>query len=226
MPDRLEEAVLSGALFVDPSLTLDSLTEYRAPSPSFSNDISPVNTDDELGSDLDEDHAPHQSVNSITRREYTYTPSLPLAPGSQQSTRTGPKGVLQDSRNAKAEARAKQVEATVKGTADMERRALLGSTWEEEERMRKEEDRKKRGETGGSHDDEDDVKERRRLKRLGELGGVGPDTFDAGAARGGGSKRKGYLREVGMEGYLRAVEDSGWTIVLVYEAVSPLSLNP
>jgi hypothetical protein len=36
---------------------------------------------------------------------------------------------------------------------------------------------------------------------------------------------KHRLREVGPEGFLKAVEGSGWTAVLLYEPVSPISLS-
>jgi hypothetical protein len=209
MPDKLEEAVLSGALFADPSLSLDTLSEYRPPSPS---DTSPINTDDELGSDLSDYEPPSDS---ITSRPYTKSATPAAGASSQQSTRTGPKGVLQDSQNAKAEARTEQMLRAKEGREGMERRALLGSTWKEEEAMRDIEDRLKRGEIV---DEDDEAKRRWKEKRVRELNG--------GGSKGEGGKRRGHLREVGMEGYLRAVEDDGWTVVLIYEPVRCPSFPP
>jgi len=75
--------------------------------------------------------------------------------------------------------------------------------------MRKEDEDRKNGITG-NEEEEEEVKRRWREKRLQELEG--------------GGKRKGFLREVSLEGYLHGVEDDGWTVVLVFEPVSIIYL--
>ncbi|KAL7412822.1 hypothetical protein BDY24DRAFT_79027 [Mrakia frigida] len=182
--DTLEAAVLSGAIFRDQS---SSLSEYRDEDRQTP---SPTNTDDELGSDLDDD---------------TFTPPQHAqAANGDPSSRTGPKGVIRDQREAAERARTGQILKTRQGNQEMERRALLAGTWEEDERMRKEDEDRKNGITS---EEEDEVKRRWREKRLQELEG--------------GGKRKGFLREVSLEGYLHGVEDDGWTVVLVFEPSLP-----
>ncbi|CED82596.1 Conserved phosducin-like protein [Phaffia rhodozyma] len=183
--DTLEQAVLSGALFRDPSAALD---EYRVedretPSPE-------PNTDDELGSDLDDDVGGVPSLD---------TPSYSVGGGS--SKKTGPKGVIRDQREAMQRNRFIQLRNRLEVNERMERKALLGPTWEEEVRSREEDQAAM--EDG---DQDGDVVARWRDRRLAELRNKPNE------------RQRGFLREVGMDGYLSAVESgSSWVIVLVYE---------
>lgn len=195
MPDALEEAVLSGALFRDGHTA--SLSEYRAEDRDTP---SPTNTDDELGSDLD---SPPPS-----------TSAGPQAANGNPSSRTGVKGVIRDEREAKERARTAQFLKTRRDNEEMERRALLAGTYAEDERQRREDEERRNTEGGG----EEEARMRRRETRRREL---------MDGSGNGGERRKGYLREVSLEGYLNGAEDDGWTVVLVYEPVStPNSSRP
>ena len=60
-------------------------------------------------------------------------------------------------------------------------------------------------------EDEEDM-ERRRRKRRGEMEAEKLDD-------GGGWMKRGGLREIGKEGFVRAVERPGRVVVLIYEPV-------
>lgn len=177
--------LLSGALFRDPSAQLNEYREEDRETPS-----PEPNTDDELGSDLDD-----------------FVPEPPASSSKAgSSTRTGPKGVIQDQKDAIERNRLAQLAGRIEGNRVMEGKALLGATWDEEERL------KEREKSQVEKDGEDDQEAMRvwREKRMDEL------------RNGGQGERRGFLREVGMDGYLSAVEKGdGWVIVLVYEPVSP-----
>lgn len=114
--DTLEQAVLSGAMFRDPS---SLVSEFRAedrqtPSPE-------PNTDDELGSD--------------------YSP--PSSPRQQQATAegassrsTGVKGVIKDQKAAALRAREQQLARRLLANEALEERALLAPTWVEDDELR------------------------------------------------------------------------------------------
>jgi hypothetical protein len=118
--------------------------------------------------------------------------------------RTGVKGVIRD--RAEAEARTKQKRS--RDASDlakrMERSALTGRTWKEDEAAAKLERALENGTQLSEDEDEDDDNGRK-------------DVW--GAPKG----RFGHLREVGISGFVGAVEDERgtWVLVHLYDAVSP-----
>jgi hypothetical protein len=183
MPDKLEEAALSGELFRGGDQSLSEYREEDRDTPS------PTNTDDELGSDLD-------SFDPVAAASAAGGGAG--GGGTQQSSRTGPKGVLQDQRAALEGDRVAQIIARRRGNEQLEGKALLGATWAEDDALRKDAD-----------DDEARAREAYRERRRWEA-------MESAKHEG----RRGFLREVSLEGYLNAVDDEGWTVMLVYEAVS------
>lgn len=106
--------------------------------------------------------------------------------------RTGVKGVIRDSREAAATARAKRHDEIRAINRAMEKASLGGKTWAEEERE--------------------------RLTRKAFEEGR-PEPMDQTARRG----RFGHLREVGVRGYVQAVESEErniWVVVHIYDPVS------
>ncbi|GMK54648.1 hypothetical protein CspeluHIS016_0112340 [Cutaneotrichosporon spelunceum] len=115
---------------------------------------------------------------------------------------TGPKGVRDDARAAAAAARAR-TSAAIKATrAEQERRALVGAPWREDANLEEAlapqlAELDDEGEEEGDDDDEEDLAAL-RWKRLAAL-------------------RRDVVREVDGDGYLAAVERSGWVLVAIYE---------
>lgn len=216
----LERAALSGELF-----------QPRPTSPArsaSSASLQSLNTEDELGSDLSDSGPSRASRALLARGERgdgfnaagagdgagaTATGSSTEHDGPQ----TGPKGVISDRRARSAADQASARDRREATRRAQGRRAIVGATVEEEDAMR-------RAEANGAgmqeEEREQDREERSareawRAQRRDELAGRG----QAGDGRGGG---KG-LREVGEEGFVSAVERTGWVVVLIYEPVCPPS---
>lgn len=127
--------------------------------------------------------------------------SIGMGPG-----RTGVKGVIRDRDEANAMQRAKRADEVRALNKQMEKASLGGKTWAEEEEERLAEKAREEGKT---------VQE---LRSRGEA----QARDDAQARRG----RFGHLREVGLKGYLQAIESEErhvWVVVHIYD---PVSLGP
>ena len=169
MPDALQEAALSGALFKD---------NYRPPERSG----TPEPESDDSTSDSDDD-SPLQrgggdSTTGLIEQDEIH------AKGAQ----TGIKGVLNDKKAHNRSTATRERGERRKLKEGMEKMSIVGNTWSEEEALREKEG--------------DEGLEEWRKARIEEM-----------------KARKG-LREVGKEGFVSAVEKSGWVVVLIYEPVS------
>jgi len=176
MPDALEEAALSGALFQP---------RERSGTPTRSDDGS----DDSVSEDESSPQPQGTESSTALIPEYDET----HAKGAQ----TGIKGVLNDKKAHTRSSNARQQEEQRDLKGRMEKMALVGNTWREEEEIRARE--KNEEEDGDGIDDW-------RKKRMDEM------------------KLGRGLREVGKEGFVSAVEKAGWVVVLIYEPVSYLCL--
>lgn len=121
--------------------------------------------------------------------------------------RTGVKGVIRDRNEANSTARDKRALEIAEINKRMEKASLGGKTFLEEEREREIEKRLKEGPTriDGLNDDEEKT-----------------DAF--GRVKAG---RFGHLREVGVGGFVDAVEKEErgvWVVLHLYEPASNLSL--
>lgn len=117
--------------------------------------------------------------------------------------RTGVKGVIRDRQEANAMLRAKKADEVKEMNRKMEKASLGGKTWGEEERERVERQARLEGRTV------QDI-----LSKGEALRGA-----NAGMDRG----RFGHLREVGLQGYLQAIENEDpnvWVLVHIYDPVS------
>jgi hypothetical protein len=172
MTDALEEAAVSGKLFQPAE---------RSRTPTHSDDVGDLS-----GSESDSEDDQHGQGPSES--------SSALIPESdeihQKGAQTGIKGVLNDKKAHTRQNDQRRKEGEKELRKGMERVAIVGNTWKEEEELRSKE--------GGG-----EVEEWRR-KRLAEM-------------KGGGGRG---LREVGREGFVGAVEKEGWVVVLIYEPVS------
>lgn len=189
--DTLEQAVLSGALFRDPSAVMSEFREEDRSTPS-----PEPNTDDELGSDYSPPSSPRPSPGT----------------GVENSRSTGVKGVIKDSKQAALRARETQLARRLLANQALEERALLAPTWDEDEELR-------------AGEDGDVAEVARRWAKQPSSAGPGGDQRErarGGEGAGAGGPRKGYLREVSMQGYLNAVDHAeGWVVILVFEPVRP-----
>lgn len=126
--------------------------------------------------------------------------SVGMGPG-----RTGVKGVLRDRDEAQGLARDKRIAEIAELNKKMEKASLGGKTFLEEERER----------------------EIHRLMMEGSSGKVQNDEKEDIFGRTKGS-RFGHLREVGVQGFVSAVEQEErgvWVVVHLYEPVSFLPCN-
>jgi hypothetical protein len=180
----LEAAALSGDLF-----------RPRSPSPTRSaSTASPVNTDDELGSDLS-DSPPHSpSVNASQAN---------LLP--REGAQTGPKGVIEDRRAENLRVMAERKAVLRRTRLEQKQRAIIAETVEEEAQRREREAR-----------EEEDARVRWRRNRREELELERREQNEGG---NGVVTKRGGLREVGQGGFVLAVERVGWVVVLIYEPV-------
>lgn len=227
----LERAVLDGSLFAGPN----------PPSPTRSaSTASPLNTDDELGSDFED--SPDQFTFEDDQQEGSGKHSSSWLGKSRRTNegkaqehvrqpiehdghQTGVKGVIDDRKvhNSNAAAQ-KQAEATARAI-ELQRKALVGLTVHEEaelvakDKEEKEEDseleewRKKRRDQlqrEKTMQQEDDSQWERQ--RQGDFAYGGGDV--------GKGIRRGALREISEHNFIESVEREGWAIVLIYEPVS------
>lgn len=194
--DKLETAALNGELF----------NPHRSPSPARSLSPEP-NTDDELGSDISRPTSPTDRT-----APQQFAPP-PRADGAQ----TGPKGVITDRKNQRLADRLAQETQRLQVIEAQQRKALTGSTSQREDELRERERLLKESEEDGL------AREQWRAQRRAELEAEkygGEKYQDYPGTRGIQNGRgQGGLREVGMEGYLEAVERPGWAVILIYEPV-------
>ena len=158
----------------------------RSPSPT----LAQWPTDDS-GYDYDSDAERRKAIERTIGAEAQHESVGVGVPG-----RTGVKGVIRDSKEAAANARAKRNEELRALNRAMEKASLGGKTWAEEER------------------------ERIALKAFQE----GQPTHAGQSSRKG---RFGHLREVGVQGYVQAVEGEErniWVVVHIYDPVSTISI--
>ncbi|WVR08526.1 hypothetical protein IAU60_005581 [Kwoniella sp. DSM 27419] len=225
MPDSLEAAALNGSLFTfDPTPS----------SPTRSAEtISPRASDDEDGDQDD----PYDLEGPGPRGSRVGRHARATRGDRQQATRTiehegpqtGPKGVIEDRRAADTHARAERDRAVAEQAVELNRRAIVGLTVHEEDELRRGEKEEGEGEDQG-------VMEWRRRRRAELAAGAGRYRDEDGESDGGDdgerSRRdteghpyprvkRGGLRELGVEGYVAAVEQPGWVVVLIYETGIP-----
>ncbi|KAK7689606.1 hypothetical protein QCA50_007398 [Cerrena zonata] len=178
MNGDIEDLVLSGKLFNPPSRS-SSPVRSRSPSPT----LAQWPTEDS-GYDYDSDAERRKAIERNVGADAQQESVGVGVPG-----RTGVKGVIRDSREAAATARAKRNDEIRAMNRAMEKASLGGKTWGEEERE--------------------------RLTRKAFEEGR-PEPMDQTARRG----RFGHLREVGMRGYVQAVESEErniWVVVHIYD---------
>lgn len=197
----LEAAALSGDLF-----------RPRSHSPTRSESTSsPLNTDDELGSDLSRPSSPHGSNANLLSQSSQPSAAAPSHSGAQ----TGPKGVISDRRAQRSQAREDGERDRRAVRAEQERRAIVAETVEQERVRREKEERDREAWEREREREEEENRLKWRRQRREELErerGGGERDGEAGLKRGG-------LREVGKEGFLMAVERPGWVVILIYEPV-------
>lgn len=194
---NIEDLVLSGKLFNPPSR---SSSPVRTPSPSSPTRIAQWPNDEDAEYDYDSDAERRRAIENKIAAEQQSQDSIGMGPG-----RTGVKGVIRDRDEANALQRAKRSEEIREMNAKMERANLGGMTWAEEEQERVALKARAEGKT---------VEE---LLAKGEAHG----RQNAELRRG----RFGHLREVGMRGYVQAVEGEDrhvWVVVHIYDPVSSI----
>lgn len=201
----IEALVLSGELFNGPER---SSSPTRSASPDEDHGWHDEELDaeaakyDEKGLDYDADTARRDAVRFQKQKE-GQGESIGMGPG-----RTGVKGVIRDRDEANEILREKRAREAEELRVKMETSSLGGKTFLEEER-----DKAMRGEKA------DDLVSREIAKAQEKR-----DVF--------GQKREGkfgHLREVGVKGYVSAVEreDLGvWVVVHLYDSVSNILLAP
>ncbi|CEL54798.1 Phosducin-like protein OS=Bos taurus GN=PDCL PE=2 SV=1 [Rhizoctonia solani AG-1 IB] len=119
--------------------------------------------------------------------------SIGMGPG-----RTGVKGVIRDRAEARARENSKRAQEIAELNAKLEKTALTVRTFKEDEAAKKLEE------------EEQDAKERYRRRRWRELK----------ERATGGSAGFGHLREIGVHGFVEAVENERpqtWVVVHIYE---------
>lgn len=118
--------------------------------------------------------------------------------------RTGVKGVIRDRAEARAREQSRRTQEITALNAQMEKSAITARTFrEDEEAARKEKEQ----------EEERGAKERYRRRRWRELK----------ERATGGSAGFGHLREIGVHGFVEAVENEQphiWVVVHIYELVS------
>lgn len=198
--DKLETAALNGDLF----------NPHRSPSPARS--TSPDNnTDDELGSDISRPASPVQA------------PPPYAAPSRGAGAQTGPKGVITDRKNQRLADRLAQETQRLQVIEAQQRRALTGATSQGEDELRERERLLEESEEDGLAREQWRAQRRAELER--QRGGEDRYEDHPGARALMNGRGQGRLREVGMEGFLEAVERPGWAVILIYEPVSGSQLS-
>lgn len=195
--DQLERLVLSGELFNGASR---SSSPSRSPSPDAQSAKWPSE---------DFDDAEYERTTSYISNSHRVAPEVHAdAPSAASSGpgRTGVKGVIRDRDEAVALARNQRNRDVEEMNRAMERANLGGKTWAEEEREKRWQDILE-GNAGLSPE---------ALFAMG-MSGSGMDKMMGDGAKKG---RFGHLREVGMRGYVSAVEDEDrdvWVVVHIYD---------
>lgn len=201
MPDILEELALSGVLFETegpPSRPHSPVS--RTPSP---------NTDDELFGDLSREASPE------IREEDVASESIGMGPG-----RTGVKGVIRDRDEARERDRVRQASALREMRRKMEKAAITGKTFFEEEDDRH--GQKAKEEANESDSESDNATRRRQTRPGGTVSVRFPGTLGGGETR---DTKYGYLREVGVSGFVQAVEQVDRTVWVVVHLYHPVRLS-
>lgn len=194
MPDVLEELALSGVLFETggPSSRPHSPVS-RTPSPS---------TSDELFGGLSREGSPEPAPNAEVPSE-----SIGMGPG-----RTGVKGVIRDRNEARERDRVRRDAELQEMRKALEKSSLTaGKTYLEEEEDKRRE-RRLNNEKLSDDDEEDGSGMLSRDRRKGRTN----------IMFGSNKAAYGYLREVGAEGFVQAVEQverSVWVVVHLYDPV-------
>jgi len=196
----VEALVLSGELFNEPP---GSSSPPRSPSPDAGWHDEDLNlSDDADDADYDSDTARRKAFDAQLNAQEKQQDSIGMEPG-----RTGVKGVIRDREDAEGlrrDRRAKEMEDLRKR---MEKSGLGGKTYLEEER--------ERASLGVEKVDALVLNEREKEKAT--RAEARKDVF--GRKREG---RFGHLREVGVKGFLTAVESEErgvWVVVHLYEPV-------
>ncbi|TCD65590.1 hypothetical protein EIP91_002475 [Steccherinum ochraceum] len=190
MDGNIEDLVLSGKLFNPPSR---STSPIRTPSPSSPTRIVQWPNDADAEYEYDSDAERRRAIEEKIASQQE--DSIGMGPG-----RTGVKGVIRDRDEANGMQRAKRADEVRALNKQMEKASLGGKTWAEEEEERLTEKAREEGKT---------VQE---LRSRGEA----QARDDAQARRG----RFGHLREVGLKGYLQAIESEErhvWVVVHIYD---------
>lgn len=214
--DTLEQLVLSGALF-NGNGNREPGSPVRSRSPSQSRPSSPTaaNSGDavQFGSP-DEEYESSYVGDSAHHRPPEEQPheSIGMGPG-----RTGVKGVIRDRDEAMERDREKAREQRTELNAQMKKMDLSARTYFEEQ------DATDADPSGSSKQNrEGDAWEGIdgwRRKRLEEL-------RSGGTSGAGGPGMYGHLREVGLSGYLEAIEKvprNVWVVIHLYDSVSDCS---
>jgi len=198
MNEDIETLVLSGKLFDNSSR---SSSPERTPSPDSGwhdeelkqRQATPGKSD----VDGDEGHT------NPLRKEETANESIGMGPG-----RTGVKGVIRDRNEAMSRERQRQRQEIDELSTKMEKSNLGGKTYLEEERE------KARNPDYEGKVDELIVKERMQMQALKAGKGDKRDMF--GRRKEG---RFGHLREVGVQGFVDAIDEDRdmWVIVHIYD---------
>lgn len=123
--------------------------------------------------------------------------------------RTGVKGVIRDRAEARARENSRRAQEIALLNAKLEKSAITARTFKEDEEAKRKEAEKEEDEAA----EEKDAKERYRRRRWRELK----------ERATGGSAGFGHLREIGVNGFVEAVENERpqtWVVVHIYELVS------
>jgi hypothetical protein len=152
MPDALEEAALSGALFKD---------NYRPPERSGTPepDSSGSEADSE---DYQDDHIPGESQTALIEEDEIH------AKGAQ----TGIKGVLNDKKAHTRSTQSKEKREREGLKERMEKMSIVGNTWKEEEDMRAKEKDQEGGIEEWRKGRIEEMKARKGLREVGKEGFV------------------------------------------------------
>lgn len=197
----LEHAALSGELF-----------QPRSNSPTRSDSTSsPLNTDDELASDLDEDDDHKHKDGFVSQRrsgavkgERGESTTALIEP--QEGPRTGIKGVINDQKAHTAYTESETKDKAQELRKRMERTAITTKAPLSTKTIS--------GAGPGAGGDE---------KENGDLDVDGREGWRKRRIMEMESTRKG-LKELGKTGFVHAVEKAGWVLVLIYEPVRLLSI--
>ncbi|WVW80821.1 hypothetical protein I302_102810 [Kwoniella bestiolae CBS 10118] len=199
MPDSLETAALNGSLF-----TFDD----SPPSPARSNSsASLLNTDDELGSDLDDG----PSSSKIGQRGDISGRGVPQVNSQVEhdGPQTGPKGVISDRKAHSTIQQQRKDRELQDRVMEQNRNAIVGLTVHEEDRLRKQQEEER----------ELDEWRRRRKEQLMRKSEGDSEEEEIGGRRE--SVKRGGVRELDKNTFLDGVERVGWVVVLIYEPEIP-----